>query len=65
VVVVARAAPGRAASGAPIVDLVIGREARGYILAAPVALALGFGFVPVRKAGMRPRDTYAESNPLV
>ena len=30
-------------------------EARGFILAAPVALALGVGFVPVRKAGKLPR----------
>ena len=29
-------------------------EARGFILAAPVALALGAGFVPVRKAGKLP-----------
>ena len=34
-------------------------EARGFILAAPVALALGAGFVPVRKAGKLPRETYA------
>ena len=32
-----------------------GIEARGFILAAPVALALGVGFVPVRKAGKLPR----------
>ena len=40
---------GRDASGATVVDKVIGMEARGFILAAPVALALGVGFVPVRK----------------
>ena len=39
-------------------------EARGFILAAPVALALGAGFVPVRKAGKLPRATYAESYAL-
>jgi adenine phosphoribosyltransferase len=39
------------------VDLVAGIEARGFILAAPVALALGAGFVPVRKAGKLPFTT--------
>jgi len=39
-------------------------EARGFILAAPVALALGAGFVPVRKAGKLPRESYAESYSL-
>lgn len=33
---------------------VVGIEARGFILAAPVAIALGAGFVPVRKAGKLP-----------
>lgn len=36
------------------VDRVVGIEARGFILAAPVALALGVGFVPVRKPGKLP-----------
>ena len=36
------------------VDVVVGIEARGFILAAPVAVALGVGFVPVRKAGKLP-----------
>ncbi len=36
------------------VDKVIGIEARGFIVAAPVALALGAGFVPVRKPGKLP-----------
>jgi adenine phosphoribosyltransferase len=39
-------------------------EARGFILAGPVALALGAGFVPVRKHGKLPRATYAESYAL-
>ena len=39
-------------------------EARGFILAAPVALALGAGFVPVRKVGKLPRDTHAVSYDL-
>jgi adenine phosphoribosyltransferase len=36
------------------VDRVVGIEARGFILAAPVAYHLGAGFVPVRKAGKLP-----------
>lgn len=36
---------------------VVGIESRGFILGAPVALALGAGFVPVRKPGKLPADT--------
>lgn len=36
------------------VTRVLGIEARGFILAAPVALQLGAGFVPVRKPGKLP-----------
>jgi len=43
---------------------VAGLEARGFILAAPVALAAGVGFVPVRKAGKLPRETYHEDYQL-
>ncbi|WP_460859296.1 adenine phosphoribosyltransferase [Nocardiopsis coralliicola] len=46
------------------VDAVVGLEARGFILAAPVALALGAGFVPVRKAGKLPAQALAESYDL-
>jgi adenine phosphoribosyltransferase len=46
------------------VDKVVGIEARGFILAAPVALALGAGFVPVRKAGKLPGRTHAVSYAL-
>lgn len=63
-VVQALAAGGRDASGATVVDKVVGMEARGFILAAPVALALGAGFVPVRKAGKLPRATHAVSYAL-
>jgi adenine phosphoribosyltransferase len=63
-VVEALAAAGRDESGAVLVDKVVGMEARGFILAAPVALALGTGFVPVRKAGKLPRETYAVSYAL-
>ena len=46
------------------VDKVIGIEARGFIIAAPVALALGAGFVPVRKAGKLPWHVHSESYDL-
>lgn len=46
------------------VDAVAGVEARGFMLAAPVAVALGVPFVPVRKAGKLPRSTLAESYDL-
>ena len=45
-------------------DKVVGMEARGFILAAPVALALGVGFVPVRKPGKLPWKTRAVSYEL-
>lgn len=63
-IVEALASAGRDADGAVVVDRVVGMEARGFILAAPVALALGVGFVPVRKHGKLPRATYAESYAL-
>jgi adenine phosphoribosyltransferase len=63
-VVDALARAGRGADGARAVDAVVGMEARGFILAAPVALALGAAFVPVRKAGKLPRATYSESYAL-
>lgn len=36
------------------VDRVLGMEARGFIIAAPVAYRMGAGFIPVRKAGKLP-----------
>ena len=63
-VVQALADAGRDESGATVVDKVIGMEARGFILAAPVALALGVGFVPVRKPGKLPAATYSVSYAL-
>lgn len=63
-IIEALALAGRDASGAVVVDKVVGMEARGFILAAPVALALGTGFVPVRKAGKLPRASYAVSYAL-
>lgn len=46
------------------VGKVIGIEARGFIIAAPVALALGAGFVPVRKKGKLPWQVHAEDYQL-
>ena len=43
---------------------VVGTEARGFLFGAPLALALGVGFVPVRKPGKLPRETIAESYEL-
>jgi adenine phosphoribosyltransferase len=40
------------------IDVVVGIEARGFILAAAAAYALGVGFVPVRKAGKLPGETH-------
>lgn len=39
------------------VDVVVGPEARGFIVGCPVAYALEIGFVPVRKKGKLPRPT--------
>ena len=41
------------------IDAVVAAEARGFIFAAPLALELGAGFVPVRKPGKLPFDTHA------
>ncbi|SET80278.1 adenine phosphoribosyltransferase [Thalassotalea agarivorans] len=43
---------------------IVGTEARGFLFGAPLALALGIGFVPVRKPGKLPRDTYAQDYQL-
>ena len=39
------------------VDLVVGPEARGFVLGAPIAYGLGVGFVLVRKPGKLPAET--------
>ncbi len=46
------------------VDTVVGIEARGFMLAAPLAIELGVGFVPVRKAGKLPGRTHRVSYDL-
>jgi adenine phosphoribosyltransferase len=46
------------------VDHVVGIEARGFIFGAPVAHALGAGFVPVRKPGKLPWTTVGEEYTL-
>ncbi len=46
------------------VDRVVGIEARGFILAAPVAYRFGAGFVPVRKPGKLPAEIIGEEYAL-
>lgn len=46
------------------IDVVVGPEARGFLFGAPVAYALGAGFVPVRKKGKLPYDTISISYDL-
>lgn len=38
------------------VDIIVGPEARGFIVGCPVSYALEIGFAPVRKAGKLPRE---------
>ncbi|MFC5558130.1 adenine phosphoribosyltransferase [Ureibacillus thermophilus] len=37
-------------------EIIVGPEARGFIVGCPVAYALGIGFAPVRKPGKLPRE---------
>lgn len=43
---------------------IVGTEARGFIFGAPLALALGTGFVPVRKPGKLPRERISQDYQL-
>ncbi|MGM0900200.1 adenine phosphoribosyltransferase [Mesobacillus maritimus] len=38
-------------------EVIVGPEARGFIIGCPVAYSLGVGFAPVRKEGKLPRET--------
>ena len=46
------------------IDKVVGIEARGFILASPVAYHFGAGFVPIRKKGKLPWETVGEDYAL-
>ncbi len=46
------------------IDYVVGIEARGYMLGAPLAYAIGAGFIPVRKPGKLPFEKLSESYAL-
>ncbi len=46
------------------IDYVVGIEARGYMLGAPLAYAIGAGFVPIRKPGKLPYSKLSESYSL-
>ena len=41
------------------IDVIVAAEARGFIFASPLALALNVGFVPIRKPGKLPFETDA------
>jgi len=45
-------------------DLLVGIESRGFLITAPLALALGCGFIMVRKRGKLPGDTIGHSYDL-
>jgi adenine phosphoribosyltransferase len=46
------------------VDYVVGIESRGYIFGAPLAYALGAGYIPVRKPGKLPYEKLTETYEL-
>jgi len=45
-------------------EVVVGTEARGFIIAPAVALQLGVGFVPIRKPGKLPYETVSQTYEL-
>ena len=40
------------------IDVVAGVESRGFIIGTPLAIRMGLGFIPIRKAGKLPGPTY-------
>ena len=46
------------------IDVVVGPEARGFLLGTPIAYLLGVGFVPIRKPGKLPFETMQHSYEL-
>lgn len=46
------------------IDAIAGPEARGFVIGAPLAYALGVGFLPIRKSGKLPADTIEASYDL-
>ncbi len=46
------------------IDKIAGIESRGFILGAPLAYALGIGFVPIRKQGKLPAETIGQEYAL-
>ncbi|MCI1987330.1 MAG: adenine phosphoribosyltransferase [Lactobacillus sp.] len=46
------------------VEMIVGPEARGFIVGCPVAYKLGVGFAPARKKGKLPRETVSASYDL-
>ncbi len=46
------------------IDVVLAAEARGFIFATPLAMALNVGFVPVRKPGKLPYERHSHSYEL-
>lgn len=46
------------------VDIIVGPEARGFVIGGPLAYKLGCGFVPVRKKGKLPRETISAAYEL-
>ncbi|WP_461239614.1 adenine phosphoribosyltransferase [Paucilactobacillus sp. N302-9] len=46
------------------VEMIVGPEARGFIVGCPVAYELGVGFAPARKKGKLPQETISASYKL-
>ncbi len=46
------------------IDLIAGVESRGFVIGAPLAYALGLGFVPIRKTGKLPAETIGQDYQL-